>query len=126
MKKQYIIDGENFSNFEEFIKEFNTKVFNSDNWHGNLDTLDDMLYGGYNTPEENEEFTIIWKNAHKSAKDLGVNEYLRWKTDGVVKEKADESIKKEIELAKLGIGVTMFLLLVDIIAGHKNIELILN
>ena len=126
MKKEYSIDGNNISNFKEFVQEFNKKVFKSDHWHGNIDTLDDMLDGGYGTPDESEDFTIFWENASKSREDLDANEYLMWKMKGADMRYADESFKKEIELAQSGLGMTMFMLLVNTIVNHKNIQLVLN
>ena len=63
------IDGNNFSDFEGFVREFNPVVFGDDRtWYGSLDQLNDCLRGGSGAPEG--DFTIEWLNSHKSQKDL--------------------------------------------------------
>lgn len=133
MEKEYVIDGKSFLDFEGFVKEFNKNVFGDNYWQGNLDAFNDMLYGGYGTPQipdETEDFTIIWKNAYKSVYDLGVKELSKclWEGDALehIPECNLEIVKKQKALAEMGLGKTMFMLLVEIIAGHKNIKLVLN
>jgi RNAse (barnase) inhibitor barstar len=124
--KKYIIDGNNFTDYEGFIKELNQKVFIGNIWNGNLDTLNDMLFGSYGTPDKNERFIIEWKNALKSRSDLNVDQFLKWRTVDLDPSQMEVSIKKEIELAELGYGMTMFLLIINIIVAHDNIDLVLT
>lgn len=125
MEKQYVIDGNNFSNYEGFIKEFNEKVFGSDYWRGNLDAFSDMLNGGYGTPDQDENFIIVWKNSHKSNKDLGYKATLEWlESDFSRVNPANSDIwNLKIEFAKKNEGETLFYMIIDIILGHLNIEL---
>lgn len=128
-----MIDSNNFSDYKGFIKEFNKNVFGDDYWQGNLDAFNDMLYGGYGTPQipdETEDFIILWKNAYKSEKELGVKQRSDslWGDEEMkyIPESNWGIIQKQKELAEIGCGETMFMSLVSIIASHKNIQLILN
>lgn len=67
-KPLYEIDGENFSDLEGFYKEFNEKVFNNETVVHNLDALNDVLRGGFGTPEEG--FRLFWHNSERSRKNL--------------------------------------------------------
>ena len=70
MAPKLTIDGNKFSDFKGLVREFNPVVFGDDRtWYGGLDQLNDLLRGGFGTPEG--EFTIEWLNSHKSQKDLG-------------------------------------------------------
>lgn len=58
------IDGNNFSNIEEFYNEVVNK-FSLPNWFGrNLDAFNDML------SELTMEHIVIWENSNKSKKEL--------------------------------------------------------
>ena len=67
MRPTLRIDGNNFSDFEGLVREFNPAVFGDDRtWYGSLDQLNDCLRGGFGAPEG--YFTIEWLNSHKSRK----------------------------------------------------------
>ena len=77
MGPKLTIDGNNFSGFEGFVREFNINVFGDDRtWTGGFGMLNDLLRGGYGTPEG--AFTIEWRHSHKSQKDLGKEATLVW------------------------------------------------
>ena len=58
----YEIDGANFSTLDEFYDEITRVVIPDMYWGRNLDAFDDILSGGFGTPEEG--FTLRWTN-HK-------------------------------------------------------------
>ncbi|MEQ9066921.1 MAG: barstar family protein [Gimesia chilikensis] len=74
--KTYEIDGNDFSNLAEFAEVFSKIVLRDHTWNGNLNAFDDLLRGGFGTPDEG--FKLIWKNSNKSRKDLGFPETERW------------------------------------------------
>jgi RNAse (barnase) inhibitor barstar len=125
----YVIDGNRFSDFGGFIREFNLKVFgDAKTWSGNLDQLEDMLRGGYGTPTNNEAFTIRWLNSKKSRSDLGhaaMNELLR-RIRSRVHPTNIEEWNMRIQLTAQNKGETLFLNLVDIFVANKSITLILE
>lgn len=69
------IDGERFSTLEEFYCEVD-RVMRLSAWGHNLDAFNDILRGGFGTPEEG--FTIRWKN-HEVSKETGGPPFVfRW------------------------------------------------
>jgi len=70
-KPQYTIDGVEFSTLDEFAKLFSSRVLQTHIWHGNLDAFNDILRGGFGTPEQG--FILIWKNHKASRRRLGDN-----------------------------------------------------
>ncbi len=64
--KEFIINGNNFSNIEEFYNE--VQMVLTDNFTGfgkNLDAFDDILYGGFGKFDD-EKIMLVWKNFKKS------------------------------------------------------------
>jgi hypothetical protein len=120
------IDGNNFSDFEGFVREFNPAVFGDDRtWTGGFGMLNDLLRAGYGTPEG--AFTIEWRHSHKSRKDLGKEASLAWLElrNERVHPTARDLWAKRIALMQHDSGDTLFHKIVDIIVSHENITLIL-
>ena len=125
MKKVYNIDGQNFSTLEEFYEEFGKEVLSA-NWGHNLDAFNDVLRGGFGTPDEG--FVLVWKNSNVSQKRLGYPEtlkQLRLRFERCHPSNRD-SVKKDLEKAEKNEGPTVFDWLVEIIQSHDNIKLVLT
>ena len=114
----FIIDGENFSTLEEFYNEINHKIPINSSWGENLDAFDDILRGGFGTPEEG--FILVWKNSTLSQSRLGYKETIRHLTEVLERCHVDNrlSIKQQILDAQNGKGDTIFDTIVDIIKTH--------
>ena len=71
--KQINIDGNNFSNEEEFYSEIDKLLTRDLSWKTghNLDAFNDILRGGFGVHDPGEELIITWVNAGKSRKELG-------------------------------------------------------
>jgi hypothetical protein len=131
--KILIIDGNKFSDLEGLVREFNVNVFGDKEptpshrtWGGGLDQFNDLLRGGYGTPEG--VFTIHWLNSHKSKEDLEYKATLTWletKKDKIHPANK-ERWSERIELMKYSIGETLFEMIIAIVVSHKNITLILD
>lgn len=67
----YEIDGERFSTMDEFFEEVD-RVMRLSPWGHGLDSFNDILRGGFGTPEEG--FLILWKNHRLSKERLGYPE----------------------------------------------------
>jgi len=65
----YEIDGRNFSTLDGFYDEVSRVLVPGATWGRNLDAFDDVLYGGFGTPEDG--FVVIWKNHDLSREALG-------------------------------------------------------
>ena len=115
--KTYEIDGERFSTVEEFYDELD-RVMNLAPWGRNLDAFNDILRGGFGTPEEG--FTIRWKNHAVSQERLGYAATARQLELQLTNCHPSNrtSIVKELEEAKARRGQTIFDWLVEIIRIH--------
>jgi hypothetical protein len=117
-KKAYALDGTEFSSLEEFANHFSNVVLPNWRWHGNLDAFNDILRGGFGTPEKG--FVIRWKNSEISKRKLGYPETIRQ-----LEERLEschptnrEYVAKDLEAAKRHEGATVFDWLVEIIEVH--------
>jgi hypothetical protein len=63
-----VIDGAAFIDFEGFAREFSRLLCNY-TWRGNLDAFNDILGGGFGTPEHG--WVLRWQNSELSRTALG-------------------------------------------------------
>lgn len=63
-----VIDGARFSDFDGFGREFSRLLVNY-TWRGNLDAFNDLLRGGFGTPENG--WVLRWLNSELSRSTLG-------------------------------------------------------
>ena len=91
-----------------------------------LDALDDMLYGAYGAIKGSDAVRIIWKNFRGNQKDLGVEPTRRHYLSKLEHPKHFNGvyIKKQLDDLDRGRGKTYFEIILEIISGHPNIELI--
>lgn len=69
MTREVIIDASQFSDLAGFAQHFSEVALRGQHrWNGNLDAFNDILRGGFGTPEGG--FTLVWRNHHKSRRDL--------------------------------------------------------
>jgi RNAse (barnase) inhibitor barstar len=68
-KRDYEIDGARFATLSGFYDEIERVLIPGARWGRNLDALNDILRGGFGTPEEG--FILLWRNAQLSRQVLG-------------------------------------------------------
>ncbi len=125
-KEKYIINGNNFSTLEEFFDEISKVLIPNAKWGKNLDAFNDILSGGFGTPENG--FILEWKHSSISKLKLYYPETVR-QLELQLKHCHPTNafkIKTDIELAKQNIGETVFEWLTKIINDHNNIVLLLE
>ena len=73
MRRQFIIDGNNFDDLEGFYCEIDKLLTNGLTWKTghNLNAFNDLLRGGFGVQEYNEPILLVWKNFKKSSADFG-------------------------------------------------------
>jgi RNAse (barnase) inhibitor barstar len=122
-KKEFIVDGEKFSTLTEAANVFSSSLGFIAPWNGNLDAFNDMISGGFRTPDEG--FILVWRHSKLSQERLGHNETLHWLENNVKRCHPSNipKVKERIIAVKRGEGETLFDTLVEIIRGHKEIEL---
>jgi len=70
MKQEIVIDADRFTDFATFSDYFSQVALGGQyQWSGNLDAFNDILRGGFGTPEGG--FVIVWRNHRKSREELG-------------------------------------------------------
>jgi RNAse (barnase) inhibitor barstar len=120
------IDGNRFTTLEGFYDEISRKVIPGYDWGQNLDAFNDVLRGGFGTPEEG--FRLVWRNHDVSRKALGHAETARQLALRL--ERCHPSnhtrVAADLAAAQEGRGSTVFDWLVEIIEGHDNLELVLS
>ena len=116
--KQIIkIDGSKFSTLEEFYAHFSERALNGYPVN-NLDAFNDVLRGGFGTPEDG--FILVWENHAQSKASLGYEETIRQLR--IRKERCHpdnvQYVEEDIQEAEKGVGETVFDWLVEIIQEH--------
>ncbi len=117
-KQVYVIDGTQFSSLEEFARYFSKVALSDYQWNGNLDAFNDILRGGFGTPEEG--FILRWENSALSRKRLGYPQTVAL-LKKIIRNCHPSSIpkvKSELREAKRKRGQTLFDLVVEIIQVH--------
>jgi hypothetical protein len=118
-KPIFVIDGSRFVDFEGFAREISPWLEQETWWYdgdGNLDAFDDVLEGGYGTPECG--FVIRWIDSDLSRAALGYRATERWLRRRVRHQIGDsEAALRLLDVAQNGRGPTLFDHIVRIIRG---------
>ena len=117
-KKIYEIDGIRFKNLEEFYEEISNILIPGADWGKNLDAFNDILRGGFGTPEEG--YIIRWLNSEKSKNYLGYPETVRQLQKGFKRCHPSNRayVAEQLNDAERNQGSTVFEWLVEIIKVH--------
>jgi hypothetical protein len=112
------LDGTTFSTLEGFAEAFSRVALADHAWHGNLDAFNDILRGGFGTPDGG--FILRWINSGVSRERLGYVETIRQLEELLIKCHPSNRthITEELEAARAGLGHTVFDWLVEIIESH--------
>ncbi len=106
----FVIDGNKVGTWPELVGSINAFIPQSECQGSSLDALDDILYGGYGTPDK---FIVVWRASEASRKALGYE--------------ATKAFYKQLpnfeQLYEAGHITTLFDMVVEIFRGHDNIEL---
>jgi RNAse (barnase) inhibitor barstar len=116
--KTYTINGQDFSTLEQFFDTIGQTLIPTSYWGHNLDAFDDILGGGFGTPENG--FVIVWKNSEFSRMKLGFDETVRQLSQRLIEchPLNREVVEKQLQDAKHETGPTVFDWLIDIILEH--------
>jgi RNAse (barnase) inhibitor barstar len=118
-KPVYEIDGNEFATLEEFFDVVSRVLIPGAEWGHNLDAFNDILRGGFGTPEGG--FVLRWGNSPGSRERLGYVETIRQLEDHLIccHPSNRPSIVEDIQRAREGVGSTVFDWLVEIIQDHR-------
>jgi RNAse (barnase) inhibitor barstar len=114
----YEIDGLDFATLEEFFGVVSRVLIPGAEWGHNLDAFNDILRGGFGTPEDG--FILRWKNSMLSRVRLGYDEAARQLKRRLARchPSNRQAVGKDLERAQQGVGPTVFDWLVEIIEEH--------
>lgn len=117
-KPRHVIDGARFSSLEGFARHFSEQVLSGHVWDGNLDAFNDILRGGFGTPDEG--FVLIWKNSRLSQERLSYRETVRQLKLRLVTchPSNRDAVSAQIACAERQEGPTVYDWLVEIIKDH--------
>jgi RNAse (barnase) inhibitor barstar len=118
MRKTYVIDGARFSSLEEFYDEISSVLIPGAYWGRNLDAFNDILRGGFGTPEGG--FVLRWENSRLSRRRLGYRETVRQLQLRLQRchPSNRERVRRDLNKARQEQGPTVFDWLVEIIEDH--------
>jgi RNAse (barnase) inhibitor barstar len=117
-KSVFEINGSAFETLDGFFDEIGTNVLHGADWGRNLDAFNDVLRGGFGTPDEG--FVLRWLHSERSRKALGYPATVRYLEEKVRRcHPANvDSVRADLESARRGEGQTLFEILVEIIRAH--------
>ena len=124
MRREFIIDGNNFDDIEGFYCEVDKRLTKNLTWRAghNLDAFNDLLRGGFGVHEYGEPILLKWLNFNKSKQDLGyeatIKHYERMLENCHPTNK--NYVKKLLEDAKHHIGATLMDIIIEIILDNDN------
>ena len=111
------IDGSMFDGLEGFAREF-TNLLCHYTWHGNPDAFNDIMRGGFGTPEGG--FVLRWLNSAQSRHALGWKATIMWyeQTLMTCHPSNREHLQSDLDRARGHEGTTLFDWIVEIIRAH--------
>src|SRR5688572_6749974 len=117
-KTVYEIDGRDFSTLEEFYDVVSRVLIPNAEWGRNLDAFNDILRGGFGTPEDG--FVLRWTHSGLSQERLGYAETARQleRRLGRCHPLNREIVRSDLERARKNEGPTVYDWLVEIIRVH--------
>lgn len=117
-KREFQIDGTLFSDLQGFFDQISERLIPGADWGRNLDAFNDILRGGFGTPDEG--FVLVWLNSAESQKRLGYDETQRQLERRLHRchPTNREDVAMDLEQAKRHEGSTVFEWLVEIIEAH--------
>jgi hypothetical protein len=112
-----VIDGANFSDLDGFAREF-SRLLSNHTWRGNLDAFNDVLRGGFGTPENG--WVLKWLNSELSRAVLGHDATARRLKSLLLTCHPSNrpSIEARLQYARRSEGPTLFDEIIEIIRDH--------
>src|SRR5688572_21769138 len=117
VKAVFEIDGTRCETLDQFYDEI-TRALGVSEWGRNLDAFNDILRGGFGTPDGG--FVLRWRSSQLASQHLGYPETVRYLERKVTRCHPSNvaSVTNDIAAARRGEGQTLFEILVEIIRDH--------
>ena len=116
-KPVFELDGRNFDSLEGFFNEV-SKVLGTAPWGRNFDAFNDVLRGGFGTPEGG--LVLRWINSTTSRAALGYDATIKWREQQLQRCHPSNvpMVEAALAAARRGEGQTVFDILLEIIRCH--------
>jgi RNAse (barnase) inhibitor barstar len=116
--REYVLDGSRIGSLEDFYDEVSRVLIPGASWGHSLDAFNDILTGGFGTPEGG--FTIRWSESEASRNALGYPETARQLELRLAQchPLNCDTVSIELAHARNRAGPTVFDWLVEIIRDH--------
>ena len=126
-KVKLVIDGNKFSNLNEFYDEIERVFTKNLSWKigRNLDAFNDILRGGFGVHAFQQPIEITWNESEKSKLAFGKNKTIK-QLEKALKDCSPNDakyIRQEIKDIKAGQAPTLFEKMIEIISSHDHITL---
>jgi RNAse (barnase) inhibitor barstar len=116
-RPEFVLDGASFDDLASFFAAI-TRTLGITGWGRNLDAFNDVLRGGFGTPDGG--FTLRWARSDVSAQRLGWSETIRY-----IEKKLTTChpanipyVEADLQAARREEGQTLYTTIIDIIAAH--------
>jgi RNAse (barnase) inhibitor barstar len=130
VNKTLTLNGAHIHDIPSFYAEVNAVFMANESWRlgESLDAFNDLLYGGFGALAGSEPVTLVWRDAKRSRAALGFEVTRRYYQDKLAQPERFNVAYFQRQLAALenGSGQTYFDILLDIIADHPNITLVMR
>ena len=122
MVTELVLDGSRITSLDTFYDEVSRVLVPGADWGRNLDALDDILSGGFGTPEW--PYVIRWCCSDRSAQHLGYPETVRYLERKLNRCHPSNHgrVAVELERAMQSEGPTIFDRLIEVIKSHAVAE----
>ncbi|PZR78387.1 MAG: barnase inhibitor [Candidatus Aeolococcus gillhamiae] len=130
---EFVLDGTSFDDLAGFFAA-TTRTLRITSWGRNLDAFNDILRGGFGTPDGG--FILRWDRSRVSAERLGWPKTVRYieKKLTTCHPANIPSVQADLQAARREQGQTLFAIIIDIIRAHgpggaeseDNVHLILD
>jgi hypothetical protein len=125
------VDGSRVRDIASFYDALNRAFMAGESWQlgPSLDALDDLLYGGFGALHGAPGRTrVVLRDHERIRRALGRDATLAWRRDKLARPGTfdAEAAAREVAELEAGRGQTYFDIVLDVFAGHPEIELVLD
>jgi hypothetical protein len=125
------VDGARVHDIASFYDELNRVFMRGEDWRlgQSLDALDDLLYGGFGALHEAQTpKRVVLGDHERLRRALGRDATLAWHRGKLARPGTFNAETASAAIAELevGRGDTYFQIVLDVFAGHPDIELVLD
>ena len=128
MPKTLTLVGADIHDIASLYDEINRVFMAGEDWTlgPSLDALNDMLYGGFGAIDGGEPVVLVWTDFERMERVLGLETTGAFLQDKLNRPEVFNTalIQDQLDALERGEGQTYLEIVLEIIAGHANIQLV--